>query len=230
MSLPSNNVTGGYTTASTQIYENEFFQKKFTPYRFFGKRFLDLLLTTLAAPIALPLLIPFLILIARDGGSPFYSQMRIGRNGRAYRMWKLRSMVVGADKKLAEHLAQNPKAKQEWDLTQKLKSDPRITRVGRIIRKTSLDELPQLWNVLRGDMSLIGPRPMMLDQKSLYPGTDYYKLRPGITGAWQVSSRNDSSFADRAVFDDVYNQDLSLKTDLKILLKTVTVVCKATGH
>ncbi|TNJ40978.1 sugar transferase [Phaeobacter sp. B1627] len=199
-------------------------------YGVFGKRILDILLTVAAAPLVVLLLVPMIVCVALDGGNPFYSQMRVGRGGRSYRMWKLRTMVVGADEKLSTYLAENPKAKEEWDLTQKLKSDPRITKVGKFLRKTSVDELPQLWNVLLGDMSLIGPRPMMISQKELYPGTDYYELRPGITGSWQVSSRNESSFADRARFDARYNEELSLRSDLNILFKTVKVVCKATGH
>lgn len=196
----------------------------------FGKRALDVCFTLMAVPLVLTLLLPLLACIAIEGGRPFYSQMRVGRGGRSYRMWKLRTMVVGADEKLAEHLAKDPAAREEWNRTQKLKCDPRITRTGKFLRKTSIDELPQLFNVLIGDMSLIGPRPMMVSQKDLYPGQDYYDLRPGITGLWQISSRNESSFADRAKFDSTYKRDLSLRSDLRILVKTVTVVLKATGH
>jgi lipopolysaccharide/colanic/teichoic acid biosynthesis glycosyltransferase len=138
-------------------------------------------------------------------------------------------MVMNADQKLEAHLAADPAARAEWDEMQKLRHDPRITRVGRLIRKSSLDELPQLLNVLMGDMSLVGPRPMMADQRALYPGRGYYDLRPGITGPWQVSERNATSFADRARFDDKYNQDLSLATDARILACTVKVVLRATG-
>lgn len=199
-------------------------------YASFGKRLFDILAVLCAAPVVLLVLLPFMALIARDGGSPFYTQLRLGRGGKAYRMWKLRSMVVDADSKLNAYLEANPGARAEWDRTQKLKNDPRITRVGQLIRKTSLDELPQLWNVLTGEMSLVGPRPMMVAQKDLYPGRDYYALRPGITGAWQVSARNESSFAERASYDSQYLRRLSAKTDAGILARTVVVVCKATGH
>ena len=199
-------------------------------YATFGKRIFDITAVVCAAPLVLLIVVPLMLLIARDGGSPFYTQMRVGRNGKEYRMWKLRSMVVGADAKLVRYLAENAEAKAEWDETQKLKSDPRITSVGRLIRKTSLDELPQLWNVLIGEMSLVGPRPMMPCQKRLYPGQDYYDLRPGITGAWQVSKRNESFFAERASYDNQYKSNLSAKTDVLILVKTVGVVCKATGY
>lgn len=218
------------TASSALPYDDSGRKTRARLYRAFGKRVFDLTLTLMAAPIVLLVMVPLLVCVAMDGGNPFYTQMRVGRGGRAYRMWKIRTMVEGADAKLAAYLDQNPEAKKEWDVTQKLKSDPRITKAGKLLRKTSIDELPQLWNVLVGEMSLIGPRPMMLDQASLYPGTDYYELRPGITGSWQVSSRNESSFAERARFDTSYNTDLSLSTDINILLKTVGVVCKATGH
>ncbi len=138
-------------------------------------------------------------------------------------------MVSDADARLAEYLANDPQAKAEWDHAQKLKNDPRITRIGSFLRKTSLDELPQLWNVLKGDMSLVGPRPMMPRQQVLYPGTAYYALRPGITGTWQISDRNQCSFAARAEFDADYEQSLSFARDLHILLSTVGVVLRGTG-
>ncbi len=199
-------------------------------YRAFGKRAFDIVCVLMALPAVLPVMLIMMILVATDGGNPFYSQMRVGRHGKSYRMWKLRSMVQDADAKLKDYLESNPEAKREWDHSQKLKRDPRITRVGRFLRKCSLDELPQLWNVLRGDMSLVGPRPMMVEQRDLYPGRDYYALRPGITGLWQVSSRNESSFADRARYDAVYNRELSFSTDLRLIVATVGVVCRATGH
>ncbi len=139
-------------------------------------------------------------------------------------------MVEDADIRLKEYLDANPEAKAEWELTQKLKNDPRITSTGHFMRKTSLDELPQLWNVLRGDMSMVGPRPMMLEQAQLYPGADYYHLRPGVTGLWQISDRNDSTFAARATFDAQYVAGLSFKGDISIIAKTVGVVLRCTGY
>ncbi|MGB0440726.1 MAG: sugar transferase [Paracoccaceae bacterium] len=191
---------------------------------------MDLVLCILAAPFALFLIGIFAVLVARNGGKPFYSQLRIGQGGRTYRMWKLRSMVADADQKLEAYLAQNPAARAEWDKDQKLKSDPRITPLGSFLRRASIDELPQLWNVFKGDMSLVGPRPMMVEQQLLYPGQDYYDLRPGITGSWQVSDRNQSSFAERAIYDTDYNRKVSLGEDLRILTATVRVVVKATGY
>ncbi len=200
-----------------------------TLYRDVFKRGLDVLLVLLAALPVLLIVGIFGALISRDGHSPFYFQKRLGRNGRAFRIWKLRSMVPDADTKLQTYLDENPAARAEWDLTQKLRHDPRITAVGKLIRKTSIDELPQLWNVLVGDMSLVGPRPMMPCQKELYPGTAYYAMRPGITGYWQVSIRNESSFAQRSGFDTAYLQQLSFLNDLRVLFKTVRVVLRGTG-
>lgn len=195
-----------------------------------AKRVFDITLILLALPVVIPIILLLAILVKCDGGPSFYSQLRVGKNGHLYTMWKLRSMILSADAKLEAHLDSDPAARAEWDITQKLKSDPRITRIGRFLRKSSLDELPQLWNVLIGDMSLVGPRPMMPDQQAIYPGKSYFYLRPGITGNWQVSQRNQSTFADRAIFDDQYSQDLSFAMDTKLLLATVVVVLNATGH
>jgi lipopolysaccharide/colanic/teichoic acid biosynthesis glycosyltransferase len=199
-------------------------------YARFGKRMLDVFLILVAAPMVLLVCLPMALMIMLDGGSPFYKQARVGRQGKLYTMWKFRTMVQDADVKLQQYLDQNPDAAAEWLHYQKLRNDPRITPVGRILRKTSLDELPQLWNVLKGDMSLVGPRPMMDGQQSLYPGEDYYALRPGITGPWQVSVRNESSFADRAGFDSTYLAEQSLMADVKLLFATVTVVAGGSGH
>jgi lipopolysaccharide/colanic/teichoic acid biosynthesis glycosyltransferase len=198
-------------------------------YRDTVKRWLDVLLVLMAAvPVGIIMMICAL-LVARDGGSPFYTQTRVGRFGKTFKMWKLRSMVVDADAALDEHLARNPAARLEWERNQKLRNDPRITKVGQFLRKTSLDELPQLWNVLKGEMSLVGPRPMMVDQQALYPGSAYYALRPGLTGFWQVSARNESSFAERAQYDAEYLSKVTLAQDIAVMWKTVSVVTKGTG-
>lgn len=194
------------------------------------KRLLDVVLVLLAAPVVLPVVAVLAVLVARDGHSPFYRQKRLGRGGREFTLWKLRSMVPDTDDHLAAHLASDEAARQEWDTYQKLTCDPRITGIGQILRKTSLDELPQLWNVLIGDMSLVGPRPMLPEQKALYPDRAYFTLRPGVTGFWQVSDRNTSTFAQRAEFDADYARKLSLMTDLRVLLATVSVVVRGTGQ
>ncbi|MCF3972242.1 sugar transferase [Paracoccus sp. EGI L200073] len=198
-------------------------------YRTLFKRPLDILLVLLAAPLIIPIVFILALLVLREGGMPFYSQARVGRNGKLYRMWKLRSMVVDADQRLSAYLEQNPEAREEWNQTQKLQNDPRVTRFGRLLRRSSLDELPQLWNVLKGDMSLVGPRPMLPEQKSMYDGSGYFELRPGITGFWQTAARNKSSFSARAWYDDRYECDLSLSSDVGILVRTFGVVMRATG-
>lgn len=199
-------------------------------YRAVFKRVFDLTAIILAAPVVVPVVAALAVAVARDGGQPFYTQMRVGKDGRRFKMWKLRSMVCDADDRMEEYLTANPQARLEWDSTQKLKSDPRITRFGQFLRKSSLDELPQLWNVFVGEMSLVGPRPMMINQQHMYPGTAYYALRPGITGYWQTAGRNRTTFEARAEYDTAYEAELSLTTDLRILVQTVGVVVKATGY
>ncbi|MFC0279327.1 sugar transferase [Falsigemmobacter intermedius] len=198
-------------------------------YRSFVKRLSDLFLVLLAAPMVVPMVLLLAFIVSRKGGRPFYSQLRVGKDGKLFRMWKLRTMVVNADEMIIGYLNANPEAKAEWDRTQKLRNDPRISEFGHFLRKSSLDELPQLWNVLKGDMSLVGPRPMLEYQQPLYPGLGYYALRPGLTGYWQVTERNHSSFAERAWYDDRYEEELSLINDVKVMYKTVDVVLKGTG-
>ncbi len=199
-------------------------------YRRRFKRVFDVALVLLAAPFVVPIVLVLALLVMRDGHSPFYWSSRVGRMGREFGMMKLRTMVHDADTRLEEHLASDPKAAAEWLGTQKLKFDPRITAFGRFLRKTSLDELPQLWNVIKGEMSLVGPRPMMPSQRTLYPGRAYYSLRPGVTGPWQVSDRNESEFAKRADFDLEYTRNLSFAYDLRLLGRTVDVVLRCTGY
>lgn len=199
-------------------------------YRNGAKRCLDITLVLLSLPISVPLVLGMMLLVALDGARPLYCQKRLGRGGRVFCMIKIRTMVLGADALLEGHLCKNPEARREWNESQKLKCDPRITRVGCFLRKSSLDELPQLWNVLKGDMSIVGPRPMMVEQRAIYPGEAYFELRPGITGPWQISDRNESSFAERATFDSNYLTSLSLSRDLSILFKTVSVVLRGTGY
>lgn len=199
-------------------------------YRHGGKRALDIALVLAALPIVFFTVgLIALVMLIIERANPFYSQLRVGKGGSAFRIWKLRTMVPSADEMLESYLAANPAARLEWDRSQKLTDDPRITLMGRFLRQTSLDELPQLWNVLAGDMSLVGPRPMMLDQQKLYPSNAYYRLRPGLTGPWQVSARHLSAFADRARFDDAYDASLTLSGDVALLFKTVRVVLRGTG-
>lgn len=194
-----------------------------------SKRILDIFFTVAMGPFVLLLVGILALLVRRDGEKAFFCQPRIGKDGKVFHLWKLRTMVPQASERLSDHLSQDAAAREEWEQTQKLRNDPRITTVGRYLRKYSLDELPQLWNVLRGDMSLVGPRPMLPEQRAQYPGTAYYRLRPGLTGLWQISERNNCSFAERAVHDTKYYGMMSLTFDLQILAKTPMVVFRGTG-
>lgn len=198
-----------------------------------GKRLFDLSLILLALPVLVPVFILIVGLTLLQGGRPFYSQLRVGQNGRTFRCWKIRTMVPNAEQVLLDMIANDPVVAAEWNVNQKLAKDPRITRIGTILRKTSLDELPQLFNVLNGTMSLVGPRPFMPDQQPLYrdgrTDTAYYRVRPGITGLWQTARRNSGSFAERVLFDTRYVRRMSLREDLMILVRTVSVVLRATG-
>ncbi len=200
-------------------------------YRRVGKRAFDIAFVLLTAPVALLLIAIGAALLWVEGGRPFYTQARLGAHGTAFSILKLRTMVRNADALLEAYLAADPDMRKEWETTQKLKKDPRITPVGSFLRKTSMDELPQLWNVLRGEMSIVGPRPMMPDQLPLYGDPNhYFALRPGITGSWQVSQRNESAFASRAGMDAAYDASLSFLQDIVILLRTVGVVLRRTGY
>jgi len=199
-------------------------------YRAAGKRLLDLMFVLLSAPFAAVLIAAAALPLWFEGGSPFYRQARLGRDGKRFSILKLRTMVQDADTLLEMHLAADPVLRGEWNTTQKLRKDPRITPIGAFLRKSSLDELPQLWNVMRGDMSLVGPRPMLPEQLPIYGDcTHYFALRPGITGYWQVSQRNDSAFRARAALDAAYDSQMSLKEDAKVLWRTIGAVVKQTG-
>lgn len=201
------------------------------PYAAAGKRALDLLLVMMILPVALPIILFSAIALWIESGLPFYSQDRLGQHGKRFRIYKLRTMVRNADSCLKDHLDRDPALRREWDETQKLKNDPRITRVGRALRMSSMDELPQLWNVFTGDMSLVGPRPMLPEQLPLYgDASAYFAVKPGITGLWQVSSRNESSFASRAQADADYLRSMGLQLDLTLIWRTVGVVAKGTGY
>ncbi|MBZ8119295.1 sugar transferase [Roseovarius sp. LXJ103] len=200
-------------------------------YRALGKRIIDVTFVLITFPLALLFIgIPFLMLW-REGGSPFYRQMRLGQNGDQFSILKLRTMVRDADQILERTLAADPALRHEWNTTQKLKNDPRITRVGAFLRKTSLDELPQLWNVFLGEMSLVGPRPMLPEQLPLYGDAHhYFALRPGITGLWQVSNRNESHFQLRMTLDATYHYELSFIEDIRIMWRTFGAVLRRTGY
>ena len=201
-------------------------------YDVYGKRALDLVLAVLILPIIAPVIaIPWAI-ISRDGGNGFFGHCRVGRDGKVFKCWKLRTMVHDAERKLQEHLAANPEAAAEWARDHKPTDDPRITRLGHFLRRTSLDELPQIWNVLKGEMSFVGPRPVTRIEMHKYGPhrATYMSMKPGITGLWQVSGRNDVSYAQRVQLDVDYSDIRSLFTDLRLILLTVRSVLGADGR
>ncbi|KIN73191.1 sugar transferase [Sulfitobacter guttiformis] len=199
-------------------------------YRNGGKRLLETVLVVLSLPFFLPIMAVCMIALWVEGGNPFYRQDRLGRNGERFSILKLRTMVRDADAVLEDYLASDPEMRREWDEKQKLIHDPRVTRVGAFLRSSSVDELPQLWNVLTGEMSLIGPRPMMPEQLPMYGNpAHYFALRPGITGLWQISARNENRFSFRNEVDATYNEGLSVAGDVGIIFKTVGVMLRRTG-
>jgi len=210
----------------------EICQQALVPARQWPKRILDLTLTILGAIFVLPLIGIIAIWIRLDSRGPvFYSQRRIGQGRREFHAWKFRSMVHNADQVLARYLAANSELRAEWERDHKLRNDPRVTAVGRFLRRTSLDELPQLWNVFKGDMSLVGPRPIVETEVPRYGSSFdlYTKVKGGLTGLWQVSGRNDTSYAERVRLDTVYVRNWSVWVDLCILFRTIGAVVLRKG-
>ncbi|SHF61148.1 undecaprenyl-phosphate galactose phosphotransferase WbaP [Vibrio gazogenes] len=200
-----------------------------------SSRFVKRLFDIVGSATLLVLLAPFFLFIAwrvsRDGGSVTYGHERIGLNGKKFNCLKFRSMVMNSQELLDELLATDPAAKAEWDQWFKLKQDPRVTSIGRFLRETSLDELPQLWNVLKGEMSLVGPRPIIDEELQRYgDDADYYLCaKPGVSGLWQVSGRSDTDYKTRVYLDCWYVKNWSLWNDIVILFKTVHVVFRRDG-
>lgn len=208
--------------------------KALTPGYIFTKRCFDFIasLTGIAFLSGLFVIIALLIKLDDPHGKVFYSQTRLGKDGQKFEMWKFRSMISGADKMVDQLIQKNVIQKNDVEGAMfKIKDDPRVTRVGRFIRKYSLDELPQLYNVLRGDMSLVGPRPPLPREVATYTNYDRQRLLviPGVTGLWQVSGRNELSFSEMVTLDISYINHACISQDLKILLKTVLVVIHPSG-
>lgn len=190
---------------------------------------------TFAASVLL-ILLPLFVIVAMavklyDGGPIFYRHRRVGRDGRLFGCLKFRTMRQNSQAALEVHLARDPAARKEWLETRKIKNDPRITGVGVLLRKTSLDELPQLLNILAGQMSVVGPRPIVQDEIAMYGNEagHYLAVRPGLTGAWQVSGRNDTSYEERVRLDSHYVQNWSFAKDLLIVVRTVPAVFMSRG-
>lgn len=190
------------------------------------KRVFDIIVAASALIFLAPLMLIVAIALKIEGGSVFYKQVRMGRDGTHFPMWKFRSMHPNSDQLLLDLLSTSQAATDEWEQFQKLRNDPRITRLGNLLRKTSIDELPQLFNVITGEMSIVGQRPILPHQTDTYgshlPG--YIRARPGITGLWQISGRNALTFEDRARIGSEYVNQWTLIRDVKILLMTVPVV------
>lgn len=197
-----------------------------------GRRVVDIVLSALALAFLAPLMIAVALAIKlQDGGPVFFAQDRVGLGGRAFKCLKFRSMVTDAEARLTHVLATNPELHSYWESHRKLLWDPRVTFLGRFIRTTSIDELPQLLNVLRGDMSLVGPRPIMVSEKEIYGRwlKRYCTMRPGITCLWQISGRSHLSFRQRVALDMLYRRRANFKFYIEILLRTVPVVLLRQG-
>lgn len=198
----------------------------------FGKRVFDVVVAGLLLVMLAPLVLFLAVVVAFDGGRPFFAHRRVGQSGKAFPCLKIRSMRHGAEAQLADILARDPAAAREWAEGHKLTNDPRVTRLGRFLRMSSLDELPQLVNVLRGQMSVVGPRPVTFDELSRY-GTSaaaYMALKPGLTGPWQVEGRNDLTYEERVALDAGYADQMSFLGDVVIVLKTGLAVLMVTGR
>ena len=196
------------------------------------KRTFDLALGITMAVVSLPALILIaLAVVVQSGGPVLYSQQRVGRGGRSISVWKFRTMAVDADAVLQQMLDADPALAAEWRQHQKLRHDPRVTGIGRLLRKTSLDELPQLWNIIRGDMSVVGPRPIVREELERYGANAslYLAVRPGLTGLWQTSGRNDTTYDRRVQLDAEYVRTWSLAKDLQILVNTIPAVVRGSG-
>lgn len=196
------------------------------------KRAFDIVVSGVAIVILSPILLLIALLVrARDNGPAIYRQQRVGLGGRPFWCLKFRSMSLDADARLAAHLASSPAAAREWRLNRKLRNDPRITVIGKVLRKTSLDELPQLFNIFRGEMSLIGPRPVVTAELEQYglARVHYLRTRPGLTGLWQVSGRSYTSYRQRVELDRSYVNKWSFLRDLAILLRTIPALVFRSG-
>ncbi len=191
-----------------------------------AKRVLDIAGALVIGLVFSPLILVIAVRMAQEGGPVLFRHRRIGQGGKTFECLKFRTMVPNAEQILHQLLEKDPEARAEWLRDHKLRSDPRVTRLGRFLRKTSLDELPQLWNVLRGEMSLVGPRPIVKEEMLRYGRylPAYLAAKPGVTGLWQVTGRNDTDYRRRVVLDTYYVRKQTLLMDLRILLKTVQVV------
>ncbi|MES5097771.1 sugar transferase [Agrobacterium sp. BA1120] len=197
-----------------------------------AKRSFDVSSALLALLVLSPIFLMIMALVKfSDRGPAFYGHRRVGHNGRSFHCLKFRTMVMNGDEVLRQYLSANPDAAEEWKSTRKLKDDPRVTAIGTVLRKLSLDELPQLINIIRGEMSVVGPRPVVDEELNYYESAASYYLstRPGLTGLWQISGRNDVSYKARVDFDTQYVRNWSMMQDVFIIVKTIPAVCMSRG-
>ena len=197
-----------------------------------AKRGLDLAVALIALVLLAPLFLWAALAVKLTSRGPIlYGHSRVGHGGRVFKCWKFRSMVINGDDVLGEYLANHQDERNEWLRSRKLRNDPRVTRIGAVLRAYSIDELPQIINVLMGDMSLVGPRPVVRDELAMYGAAAnlYLQTRPGITGLWQVSGRSDATYEQRVSYDTLYVQQWSIRQDVAILAKTVPAVISSKG-
>ncbi len=201
------------------------------PYNRFSKRCFDIFAASIMLTLLLPVFVTIALLVRRDGGPVLFGHWRLGAGGQRFRCWKFRSMAPNAEHVLQQVLATDPEARAEWERDFKLRNDPRITQIGQFLRGSSLDELPQLINVLTGDMSLVGPRPIVIGEIKRYGSAfhDYARCRPGITGKWQISGRNDIGYQERVELDQHYARHWTFIADIAVLLRTPSVVLRRSG-
>jgi lipopolysaccharide/colanic/teichoic acid biosynthesis glycosyltransferase len=194
-----------------------------------AKRVFDILFSMLLLPVVAILSLPIVCLVALNGGSPIYGHLRVGRNGKFFRCYKFRTMVSEAEDELQALFERDPAARLQWLDRFKLENDPRVTPLGRFLRDTSLDEIPQIWNVLRGDMSWVGPRPVIVDELTKYGAqvSSYFACRPGVTGLWQIRRRAETTYDQRVAFDVEYAGQWTLAGDIAILCLTIPTLFAA---
>lgn len=200
-------------------------------YRSYGKRCFDVAFALLSFPIVIPILAILYVWVRKDGGSFLFAHSRVGQNGKPYDCLKIRTMVIDAEARLQHILESDTAAAAEWRDQFKLRDDPRVTRLGRVLRETSFDELPQIFNILKGEMSVVGPRPITREELERYgeAAAAYSQVRPGLTGPWQVSGRRTNDFDSRAAIDCEYVDNMSFSGDLSIVLRTIPEVLSRNG-
>jgi len=229
--LPTGSFKSYFNTEAVNLvsFENKLLDEK----RLIVKRVIDLVVALALVPFLIPLSFLVAILIVLDSRGPiFFTQERVGKDGKIFRLYKFRTMFVDAERRLSDILNKDPVAREEWLKNSKLKNDPRVTKIGRVLRKFSIDELPQIINILKGDMSFVGPRPITVAERDLHYRDHldyYYSVRPGITGLAQISGRSLLGFKERIEYDKWYVENWSLWLDIVIILKTIVVVIKREG-